>query len=322
MTKIILITGANGFVGSHLVNKLSIIPDFKIRAAFRSAERMAAANLPALNKILVGNIDNNSNFRQALKDCKIVIHTAARVHVMKELRDNPLAEYRKVNVEGTLNLARQAASLGVERFIFLSSIKVNGEETLPGVKFRPEDLPAPKDPYAISKLEAEEELLKLPACTKMQMVIIRAPLIYGPGVKGNFERMIRWINKGYPLPLKSICNKRSFLSVYNLIDLIIKCIEHPNAVNQVFLARDSAELSTPELLKKIAQLSGKPLKLFPMPQWLLKFIAKLTGHQAALERLCGSLQLDTSKTSALLNWHPSVTMDETLELKTPPNLLI
>jgi nucleoside-diphosphate-sugar epimerase len=223
-----------------------------------------------------------------------------------------LVELRKMNRDTTLTFARLAASTGVRRFVFLSSIKVNGEMTKPDQCFYPDDTFVPTDPYGLSKYEAEQGLLTLAKETGMEVVIIRPPLVYGPGVKANFQSMMRWIRSGVPLPLGAIPNKRSLVALDNLVDLIVTCIEHPAAVNQTFLAGDGEDLSTSELLQRIARSMGKPARLIPFPIGLLTFVASLMGKKAVAQRLCGSLQVDISKTRELLGWEPPVSVDEGL----------
>ncbi len=224
----------------------------------------------------------------------------------------PLREFRKINVDGTLKLARQAAQEDVRRFVFISSIKVNGEGTSSGHPYRADDAPSPSDPYGISKLEAEEGLLALAKETGMEVVIIRPVLVYGPGVKGNFSSMIKLIENGLPLPLGAIHNKRSLIGIDNLVDLIIHCIDHPAAANQVFLAGDGEDLSTTELLRGVANAIGKPARLIPVPAGLLQLAATLLGQKAMAQRLLGSLQVDISKTCELLDWKPPYTVEEGL----------
>jgi len=231
---------------------------------------------------------------------------------MHEETSDPLAEYRKVNVEGTLNLARHAVAAGVQRFIFISSIKVNGEATVNGSAFGADDKPAPEDAYGLSKLEAEQGLMDIAAKTGMEVVIIRPPLIYGPGVKGNFASMIKLVEKGLPLPLGAIHNQRSLVGIDNLIDLIIRCIDHPAAANQVFLAGDGEDLSTTELLRGVGKAMGQPARLVPVPEGLLQFGATLLGKKAMAQRLLGSLQIDISKTCELLDWKPPYTVEDGL----------
>ena len=225
---------------------------------------------------------------------------------------DPPSEFRNVNVDGTCALARQAAEAGVRRFIFISSIKVNGESTSLGLPYRAEDTPAPLDFYGISKFEAEQCLSKVAAETGMEVVIIRPPLVYGPRVKGNFAGMIKLVEKRIPLPLGAIHNKRSIVGIDNLVDLIIRCIDHPAAANQVFLAGDGEDLSTTELLRAVGKAMGKPARLIPVPAGLLQFGATLLGKKAMAQRLLGSLQVDISKTCELLDWKPPYTVEEGL----------
>jgi nucleoside-diphosphate-sugar epimerase len=232
---------------------------------------------------------------------------------MKDEVADPLAEYRRVNVDGTLNLARQAAAAGVKRFIFISSINVNGEQTSPFKPFTADDLVSPNDVTGISKWEAEQGLQQLAAETGMELVIIRPPLVYGPGVKGNFASMIKLVAKGLPLPLGAIHNQRSLVAVDNLVDLIITCIDHPAAANQVFLAGDGQDMSTTELLRGVARAMGKPSRLIPVPASLLMLGATVLGKKAMAQRLLGSLQVDISKARNLLGWEPPVSVDEGLK---------
>ena len=231
---------------------------------------------------------------------------------MRDEVDDPLAEYRKVNVQGTLNLARQAVAAGARRFVFLSSIKVNGETTARETPFQAGDVPLPEDAYGISKLEAEQGLMQLAAETGMEVVIIRPPLVYGPGVKGNFASMIKLVDKGIPLPFGAVDNKRSLIGIDNLVDLIIRCIDHHSAANQVFLAGDGADLSTTELLRGVGRAMGKPARLIPVPAGMLQLGATLLGKKAMAQRLLGSLQVDISKTCELLDWKPPYTVEEGL----------
>ena len=242
-----------------------------------------------------------------------VIHLAARVHVMSYASKSPLEEYRKVNVRGTLNMAQRAASAGVKRFIYLSSIKVNGEETAPGMPFTAEDNPAPIDYYAISKYEAETGLRKLAHETGMDVVIIRPPLVYGPGVKANFLRMMQLLRRGMPLPFGAINNVRSLVALENLVDFIILCIEHPAAANQIFLVSDGEDLSTTELLRRLAKALGIPARLLPLPTIVLKIGAMLIRKSSIARRLCGSLQVDISKSRELLGWSPPCSVDIALQ---------
>jgi len=301
----IMLTGANGLVGSALIASLAYDSGFQVVTAVR--KRGVGPDCFA-----VGDIDGHTDFSEALAEVDVVIHAAARVHIMRDEVDDPLAEYRKVNVEGTLNLARQAVAAAVRRFVFLSSIKVNGEATDVVNPFQADDVPAPEDAYGVSKLEAEQGLMKLAAETGMEVVIIRPPLVYGPRVKGNFASMIKLVDKGIPLPFGAIHNKRSLVGIDNLIDLIIRCIDHPAAANQVFLAGDGEDFSTTELLCGVGEAMGKPARLIPVPAGMLQFGATLLGKKAMAQRLLGSLQVDISKTCELLDWKPPYTAREGL----------
>lgn len=231
---------------------------------------------------------------------------------MNDTADDPLVEFRKANVDGTLSLARQAAAAGVQRFIFISSIKVNGEGTELGYPYRADDTPAPQDPYGVSKMEAEQGLRALAAETGMEVVIIRPVLVYGPGVKANFRSMMSWLRKGIPLPLGATGNKRSLVAVDNLVDLIATCIDHPAAANQTFLVSDGEDLSTTQLLQRMGSALGRPARLLPVPASLLQAGAAMLGRRAIAQRLCGSLQVDICKTRERLAWAPPVSVDDAL----------
>ena len=308
MTKV-LITGVNGFVGKTLSDEL-VIKGFNVNGTVRS---VMSVDFPgAITKFVIKDIDSKTDWQNALEGVDVVIHLAARAHVMKDMAIDALSEFRRVNVEGTLNLARQAVEAGVQRFIFISSIKVNGEGSILGQPYTPEDQPAPVDPYGISKREAEDGLRQLASETGMEVVIIRPPLVYGPGVKANFQSMMRWLDKGIPLPLGAIHNQRSLVSLDNLIDLIVTCIHHPAAANQIFIAGDGEDLSTTELLQRMAAALGKKAWLIPVPSFILEWGARLVGKQAITQKLCGSLQVDISKARDLLGWKPPVSVDESL----------
>lgn len=282
--------------------------DLLIKAAVRSTHTLP----PHIASVSIGTIDANTDWRNALQGIDVVVHLAARVHIMDDPASNPLQAFRQVNVEGSLNLAKQAALAGVQRFVFISSIKVNGESTPLGQPFQADDTPMPVDAYGISKHEAEQALQQLANETGMEVVIIRPPLVYGAGVKANFYSMMQWLDKGIPLPLGAIHNKRSLVALDNLVDLIITCIDHPAAANQTFLVSDGEDLSTSELLRHTASALGKTAKLLPIPAWLLQIGASLLGKGAVAQRLCGSLQLDISKTRTVLNWTPPVRVDDAL----------
>ncbi|MDR8365326.1 SDR family oxidoreductase [Pseudomonas sp. JL3] len=302
----VLVTGASGFVGEALVFRLLVDKKFSPIAAARGATR-----LHGLCPVVPFDLTHDKVL-PALDDVQVVIHAAARVHVMNETAVDALAEFRKVNVEGTLKLAQCAAASGVKRFIFISSIKVNGESTLPGKPFKADDHPNPQDPYGVSKYEAEEALKQLSHDTGMEVVIIRPPLVYGPRVKANFLSMLSWLNKGIPLPFGSIRNQRSLVAIGNLVSLIATCIDHPAAANQTFLVSDGEDLSTTQLLRRLSKALGKPARLLPLPEGLLKLAASTLGKQAVAQRICGSLQVDISKNRELLGWTPPVNMDKAM----------
>ncbi len=303
-----LVTGANGFVGTALCTRLS-----RDGAALRAAVRSLSSQPDGVEAIAMGSLSSESDWTVALSSVEQVVHLAAHVHVMNDKSADPLAEFRRVNVEGTANLARQAAAAGVRRFVYLSSIKVNGEFTQEGHPFTADDAPAPEDPYAVSKHEAEQALRQIAAETGMEVVIIRPPLVYGPGVKANFESMMRWLSRGVPLPLAAANrNRRSLVALDNLVDLILTCLHHPKAANQTFLVSDGEDLSTAELLQKIGKAMNRPARLLPVPVSLLAFVARLLGKTAVAQRLLGSLQMDISNTCELLDWKPPVSVDEGL----------
>jgi len=296
--KKILITGANGFIGSRL-SEYAIENGWYVRKAVRSSSFDG--------EIAVDEITEKTKWTKALDEIDVVVHLAARAHILKEISTNPLENYRRVNVEGTLNLARQAAEKGVKRFVFISSIGVNGNcNTRP---FTEDDVPNPVEPYAISKYEAEQCLRKLADKSGMELVVIRPPLVYGPNVPGNFRRLIGLINKRIPLPLGLINNKRTFVALDNLVDLIMCCSTHPAAANQIFLAGDGRDISIKELLQILGDALGKPPILLPVPKKILNVIALIIGKQEEMRRLCDSLQVDISKARKLLRWSPTVNME-------------
>lgn len=303
----ILITGANGFIGSALCNE-AISKGLSVRCATRELWHCQEV----MENVVVGDINGGTDWTAALVGIDVVVHTAARVHVMHDTANDPLAVFRDVNLFGTLNLARQAAQSGVKRLVFFSSIKVNGESTQTGSHFSADDKPAPQDAYAISKWEAEDALLALATETGMEVVVIRPPLVYGPGVKANFNGMMRWLSMGLPLPLGAIENKRSLVALDNLVSLIMTCLTHPQAANQIFLVSDGEDVSTTELLRRTAAAMGCPARLFPVPMKALELVANLLGREGLAQRLFGNLQVDTSKARQLLDWSPHVSLDEGL----------
>jgi nucleoside-diphosphate-sugar epimerase len=308
MTTDVLITGGTGFVGRALVNQLSADKHWRTKVAVRSSFR---SDEYSSTIVTIPGLYPETNWGHALSGVSIVIHLAARVHVMNEKIHDPLTEFRRINLDGTLQLASQAADCGVKRFIFISTIKVNGELTANNTAFTADDDPDPLDDYALSKWEAEQGLMEIGRKTGMEIVIIRPPLVYGPGVKGNFLSLMKVVSKRYPLPLASVSkNKRSLVYVDNLVDLIITCMNHPAAANQVFLVSDENVISTAALLDNIAQIMNQSNPLLPFPTRLLKIIAVLLGQRKTAERLIGSLQVDITKTRELLGWNPVVTFDE------------
>jgi UDP-glucose 4-epimerase len=310
----VLVTGANGFVGRPLCTLLESRGHAVVRA-------VREARAPLL-EISVNDIGPDTDWQHALtfgvplqrrEECAdVVIHLAARVHLLNDASHQPQVESRRINVAGTLHLARQAIAAGVKRFVYLSSIKVNGESTALPRLFRAEDPPAPQDAYAISKWEAEQGLMELAAETGMEVVIIRPPLVYGPGVKANFLAMMRWLAHGVPLPLGAIHNQRSLVALDNLVDLIVTCTTHPAAANQVFLVSDGEDLSTTELLHRTAAAMGKTARLLPVPQKLVGVGLKILGKSDLAQRLCGSLRVDSGKARRLLGWLPPVGVDDGL----------
>ncbi len=309
LSKKILLTGSTGFVGEVVYSILQRQGEY-VRVVLRPGSFFTEG----ADVVAVKTIDGDTDWEEALSFVDVVIHLAARVHIMDDTARDPLIEYRKVNVDGTLNLARHAAAEGVKRFIFLSSIKVNGEYTNTGKPFTEADVPNPQDAYSISKSEAEKGLMLIAQQTGMEVVVIRPPLVYGAGVKANFASMMRMVKRCIPLPLGAIHNKRSFVYIDNLVSLIVKCIDHPRAANQIFLVSDGSDLSTTELLRACASALSVKSRLVPIPQKLIEFFATLIGKKEVAQRLCGNLQVDISKARTLLDWTPPVTVKEALKL--------
>lgn len=333
----VFLTGTSGFVGSALLRGF-VSDGVPVSALVRNG----SVRLPAKVKRVVGDLSDitssshstrgeesrkgfkdssaslgitENNLSTVLSDANVVVHAAARAHIMRDEEDDPLAEYRYVNRDATLALARLAAEAGVKRFVFVSSVKVNGEFTLPNQPFESEVDSTPDDPYGLSKYEAEQGLLKIASETGMEVVIIRPPLVYGPGVKGNFASIVNWIKKGVPLPLGSVHNHRSLVALDNLVDFIAFCADRersPKAANEVFLISDGEDVSTSGLLRKVAKAYGVKSRLLPIPVGLMKFAAKLLCKGGVADRLFGNLQVDSSKARNLLGWEPVVTMDEQL----------
>ncbi len=314
----ILVTGASGFVGRTLVSRM-VADNLKVRACVRND------NIPLSQKVNVvrgHNLSSHTDWRDALENVDVIIHLAARVHVMQEHARNPLAEFRKVNVDGTVNLALQAAKAGVKRFVYVSSVKVNGESTdttlnlslkqEEGRAFTEVDAPNPQDAYGVSKWEAEQALHKIAAETGLEVVIVRPPLVYGAGVKGNFAQMIKVLVKGLPLPLASVQNLRSLIYVENLVDALILCATHPAAAGQTYLVSDGEDISTSGLLCQLGDALKRPVRLFFCPSVILKLSGRLIGKSDQIERLLGSLQIDSSKIRHELGWNPPFSLQNGL----------
>lgn len=310
----VMVTGANGLVGRHACEQF-VGQGMFVRAAVRSCSTVPHAN----ETINVGEIDGKTCWRSVLIGVDVVVHLAARVHVMNDRAENPAAEFRRVNVDASLNLARQAAVAGVRRLIFVSTAKVHGEFTAPGQMFSELDPPRPTDAYAISKWEAEQGLHSIAKSTGLEVVIVRPPLVYGPGVRANFLALINLVRRGWPLPFAAVANVRSLIALGNLVDFIGTCMTHPAAANQVFLISDGHDLSTAELVGAIARAAGMPVRLFSVPVWLLLLAGGLTGQSKAMERLCKNLQLDISKARKQLQWQPKLGVTEGLSLVVKPD---
>jgi UDP-glucose 4-epimerase len=305
----ILVTGATGFIGRELLGRLAR-DDYTLSATVRNA----SSQLPVgVRKVVIGDIGPDTDWSYSLKGINAIVHLAARVHVLRDKVKDPLSQFRNINTLGTIRLARMAADAGVGRFVFLSSIKVNGENTSPGQPFLPDDAPAPNDPYGISKLEAEIGLLSLASESGMEVTIIRPTMVYGPGVKGNFLSLMKLVDKRIPLPFGAIYNSRSLTALGNLIDLIAICLEHPAAANQVFLASDGMDISTADLLRAVGVALSRPALLVPIPASPMATIGTLLGQNALVNRLLGDLQADIGKNAKLLGWRPPVLLQKELE---------
>ena len=309
----ILVTGANGFVGKSLVHYLA---SQKNASNVVAAVRRDDLSWPeGIKPVLMGELETFTDWQNALQGVNEVIHLAGLAHIKETINKKQHSEYFRINVDCTSNLAIQAAKSGVKRFVYLSSIKVNGESTISGNPFTAHDIASPEDIYGVSKFHAELALKQIALDTGMELVIIRPPLIYGPSVKANFNTLMRLVSKGIPLPLADITNnRRSFVSLGNLNDLIFKCLTHPQAANQTFLVSDGEDISTSELLTRLGIALGKPARMFLFPEILLKWGAIALNKASIYQRLCGSLQIDMSATQKILDWHPPLTVDSGLKL--------
>jgi nucleoside-diphosphate-sugar epimerase len=315
ISKPVLITGASGFVGTAVAARLVQLGCPTTRAAVRRAYTQLP---PGVEGCVVTTLAADTDWTSALAGIDSVVHAAARVHVMRESATDPLAAFRRVNVEGTLNLARQAAQAGVRRFVFISSIKVNGEVTEPGRPFRADDEPAPQDDYGVSKLEAEVGLRALAEATGMEVVIIRPVLVYGPGVRANFQALLRLVNNGVPLPFGKTANRRSLVALDNLADLVCTCLEHPAAANQTFLVSDGEAVSTAGLVRAMATALGKKPRLLDVPLPWMSRVAQALGQGAVTQRLFDSLEVDIDKNRQLLGWQPTTRMADALAATARP----
>jgi nucleoside-diphosphate-sugar epimerase len=306
----VLVTGSAGLVGRAVVHQLAKRQEHAVKAASRTGDALLP---PQAVPVRMPALCAHAGHSEELVGATTILHLAARVHVMDDPAADPLAVFREVNTAGTLNLARQAAAAGVRRFVFVSSVKVNGERSAAGAPFRHDDPPQPEDPYGISKSEAEDGLRDIAATTGMEVVIVRPPLVYGPGVKANFATLMRAVQRGLPLPLASVThNRRSLVALDNLVDLLITCIDHPAAANQTFLVSDGEDLSTTGLLRRLGQAMGKPARLLPVPVPLLRAGAALMGKRDMAQRLLGNLQVDITHTRETLGWTPPISVDEGL----------
>lgn len=311
----ILVTGASGFVGQPLCRRLGVATEVKalVRTlANPSGEQtVAGENGGHVQWMAAGDLHAVTDWSALLRGVSTVIHLAARTHVLHETASEPLAAYRRINVEVTERLARSCAAAGVKRVVFLSSITVNGESTCQS-PFRESDTPQPQDAYGFSKHEAEVSLTNIGRVSGLEIVIVRPPLVYGPGVKGNFLRLLNIARQGWPLPLASVQNLRSFIYVENLVDAIATCATHPKAAGKTYLVSDAEDTSTPELLRQLSSRLGKPARLIPFPPWLLRVAATMVGRGAEASRLLGSLRVDSSFIQSDLDWTPPFRMTEGL----------
>jgi nucleoside-diphosphate-sugar epimerase len=303
-----LVTGATGFIGHFLCSRL-LAEGWSVRGSVLASERPAFL-VAGVESAVIEPLGGETPWQHALTDIDTVIHLAARVHIMDDPSADPLVEFRKVNVDGTAQLAREAAKAGVRRLVFISSIKVNGEET--ATPYTPASPANPSDPYGLSKWEAEQALREIEVETGLEVVVVRPTLVYGPGVKANFLNMMKMISKGIPLPLASINNRRSLIYVGNLVDVLTACAAHPTAAGQTYLVSDGEDLSTPELIRRTAKALGVSARLFPVPVLLMYLAGKLSGKSGTVNRLAGSLAVDGSKVRRELGWKPPFTMGDGL----------
>lgn len=301
--KQVVVTGANGYVGSHCCAALKQA-GYIVRGTIRTAQPLD------VETFVTGDVGPDTDWTHALDGADVVIHTAARVHIFDETEPDSLAAFRRVNVAGTIRLAQQAAAAGVKRFLFISTVGIFGQKTPPDIPFTEKSPPHPYNPYAQSKWEAEQHLQSLNA--DMEIVIVRAPLVYGPGAPGNFDRLVRWVSKGVPLPLGGLNNRRSFVGIDNLVDFLVLCVEHPAAAGQTLLVTDGEDLSTTQLIQHLARAQGKNILLIPVPPHPVRWALQLLGRQRLADQLYGSLVIDSSQTRQLTGWTPPVAVAEGL----------
>lgn len=306
----ILVTGASGFIGSSLVAEL-VSRQHAAVAAVRNND--ARQGLRSIERVITEEIGADSVWEGRLAGIDAVVHLAARAHVRQDGSMDPLVEYRSVNVAGTENLARAAASAGVRRFVYVSSIGVNGDKTA-GAPFTEQDVPSPQSAYALSKWEAEQVLARVAAETGMEVVVVRPPLVYGPDAPGNFAQLMRALQRGVPLPLSSVHNQRSFIYIGNLVDALVACVVHPAAAGQTYLLCDGEDISTPELLRELGAALGRPARLFACPTWLLELAGRLSGRSIQIARLLDSLQVDNARIRRELGWSPPYSLRQGLKL--------
>ena len=306
----VLVTGASGLVGRALLAHMQTLPQFILRAAVRrpTSDRFGSD----IETVLVADLSAETDWSAALAGMDAVVHLAARVHVVQEQAKDPLLAFRQVNVAGSVRLAQMAAQAGVKRLVYMSSAKVNGEATTVGRTFNECSPSLPESAYGISKLETEQALLQVAQTTDLELTILRPPLVYGPGAQANFAALASAVARGIPLPLGATENQRSLVSVDNLVDLVTTSLTHPAAAHQTFMASDGEDLSTTQLVQRIAQAMGRPARLLPVPTWILMAGASMLGRQGTAQRLCGNLQVDIAKARSMLGWTPPVRVDEGL----------
>lgn len=309
--KKVFITGGTGFIGSALIRELISNSDYELSALVRQSTLSPFISDSQIKKV-VGDLNDIDKWSKHLEGVDVIIHAAAQTQLISK-QNNLLEKYREINVEPVKKMAKVASISGVKRFIFLSSIKVNGEQNTLDKPFSVQDTPNPTDAYGITKLEAEQALFNIAGSSSMEVVVLRPPLVYGPGVKGNFLTMLKWVDKGLPLPLGGIKGKRSFVGIQNLVDLVCLCVKHPDAANRVFMVSDDDDISLPELLVKIGRRLGKKTRLLPIPAGLILMLTSIAEKKAAGHRLVGNLRVEVKETQKILNWTPMITLEEGLD---------